>query len=150
MQNSPTVLLVDDDPNDIVFFRNAVEESPLRVRLQTVRDGYDAIEYLKGEGAFGNRAEYPLPGIVILDLHMPRVGGLEVARWIRSQSWLAGLPVVIFTGSDYLRSVIEAMESGADTYVVKDQDMNGLINLLQHMDLGWKPGQRNSSASLKT
>ena len=150
MRNLPTVLLVDDDPNDILLFQNAVEESSLRVQLQTVRDGYDAIEYLKGEGAFGNRAEYPLPGIVILDLHMPRVGGLAVLRWIRSQPSLAGLPVIVFTGSDYLRSVTEAMENGADTYVVKDQDTNGLIDLLQHMDLGWNPRSQNPGVPLQT
>ena len=150
MRNLPTVLLVDDDPNDILLFRNAIRKSPIRVRLQAVSDGNDAIEYLKGEGAFGDRTEYPLPGIVILDLHMPRVGGLAVVRWIRNQLWLTGLPVVVFTGSDYSRSVTEAMESGADTYVVKDQDTDGLIELLQHMDLGWKQGNQNAGASLKT
>lgn len=149
MRNLPTVLLVDDDPHDILLFRSAVEERPLEVQVQAVRDGYDAIEYLKGDGAFGNRAKYPLPGIVILDLHMPRVGGLAVLRWIRNQPSLEGLPVVVFTGSDYLCSVTEAMESGADTYVVKDQDTGGLIDLLQHMDLGWNQRNQNSGVAAK-
>ena len=100
MRNLPTVLLVDDDPDDILLFRNALRKSPVLVKLQVVCDGHDAIGYLKGEGAFANRAQYPLPGIVLLDLHMPRVGGLVVLRWIRKQTSLAGLPVVVFTGSD--------------------------------------------------
>jgi CheY-like chemotaxis protein len=138
MQHLPTVLLVDDDPNDTLLFRYAVGESGLDVQLRVVTDGHYAIQYLKGDGEFENRVEYPMPGIVLLDLHMPRLGGLAVLRWIRKQPRLAGLPVVVFTGSAHSASLREAMESGADTYVVKKHDSAELIYLLHQMDLRWQ------------
>ena len=137
MNHLPTVLLVEDNHTDALLFCLAVRKSPLRIQTQVVHDGHDAIRYLKGDGIFGNRKNYPLPGLVVLDLHMPGVCGLGVLRWIRKQRWLAGLPVVIFTGTDQERSVEEALESGADTYLLKGYDTEALLTLLQNADLNW-------------
>ena len=141
MNHQPTVLLVEDNHTDALLFCIAVKRSSLRVRTQVLNDGHDAIRYLRGEGVFGDRKVYPLPGLVVLDLHMPGVGGLAVLRWIRKQRWLVGLPVVVFTGTDYERSLGEAMESGADTYLLKGHDTEGLLTLLQNADLNWNDSQ---------
>jgi CheY-like chemotaxis protein len=137
MNHLPTVLLVEDNHTDAMLFCLAVKKSPLRVQTRVVHDGHDAVRYLKGDGIFGNRKNYPLPGLVVLDLHMPGLCGLGVLRWIRKQRWLAGLPVVIFTGTDQERSLEEALESGADTYLLKGHDTEGLLTLLQNADLNW-------------
>jgi CheY-like chemotaxis protein len=138
MKRIPTVLLVEDDKNDALLFRNALKQSPVSVKMQVVSDGKEALRYLNGEGPFGNRKSYPLPGMVVLDLHVPNMSGLAVLRWIRQQPFLAGVPVVVFTGSDEGQSLTEAMQSGADTYLLKGHEMEGLLQLLQHADLSWR------------
>jgi CheY-like chemotaxis protein len=138
MKRIPTVLLVEDNKNDALLFRNALKQSSVSARMQVVSDGNEALSYLNGGGTFGNRKAYPLPGMVILDLHIPKLSGLEVLRWIRQQPFLAGIPVVVFTGSDDGQSLAEAMQSGADTYLMKGNEMEGLLQLLQHADLSWK------------
>jgi CheY-like chemotaxis protein len=137
MKSTPTVLLVEDNPEDALLFRHALQNCRTEVQLKQVTDGHAALDYLKGEGAFTDRKAYPLPGLVILDLHIPGFGGLTLLRWIRKQRWLAGLPVVVFSGSDYGKSVAEAMESGADTYMVKGHECDDLVRLLENMDLNW-------------
>jgi DNA-binding response OmpR family regulator len=142
MKHWPTVLLVEDDPNDALLFQVALRENSIPVNLQQVSDGHAAVDYLKGENIFSDRKTYPLPGIVVLDLHMPGFGGLALLRWIRKQRWLNGLPVVVFSGSDYGNSVSEAMQSGADTYMVKGHDTDGLVRLLENADLNWAAATR--------
>ena len=141
MNHLPTVLLVEDNHTDALLFRLAVRKSAVRFQTQVVHDGHDAIRYLKGDSIFGNRRNYPLPGFVVLDLHMPGVCGLGVLRWIRKQPRLAGLPVVIFTGAEHHHSVEEALESGADTYLFKGNDTEGLLALLENANLNWNSSE---------
>ena len=148
MSHMPTVLLVEDNHTDALLFCLAVRKSSVRFQTQVMHDGHDAIRYLKGDGIFGNRKNYPLPGLVILDLHMPGVCGLGVLRWIRKQRWLAGLPVVIFTGTDQERSLEEALQSGADTYLLKGNDTAGLLALLENADLNWNDSEAEIEKSL--
>ena len=75
MPNEPTILLVDDDSNDVLLFRFALEKSPVNADLRVVHNGLEAVKYLSGYGVYGNRSEFPMPGIVLLDLHMPGVDG---------------------------------------------------------------------------
>jgi CheY-like chemotaxis protein len=147
MGDWPTLLLVEDNSDDIVLFRRALSKNSVRARMQVISDGHDAIRYLKGEGIYGNRKDYPLPGLVVLDLHIPGESGLAVLRWIRKQSWLAGLPVVVFTGTDHGQSIKEALQSGADTYLFKNHDTEGLLHLLQHANLNWTNTDRASGIS---
>ena len=143
--HKPTVLLVEDDPRDATLLTYALRESHAEVKLQHVIDGHAAVAYLKGEGEYSNRATHPLPGLVVLDLHMPGFGGLPVLRWIRKQPWLRGLPVVVFTGSDCGNNLDEAMASGADTYMVKGFDSDGLVHLLENANLKWRAGGQNGN-----
>lgn len=139
MKHLPTVLLVDDNPHDAVLFRFAVAERDLALQVRMAKDGREAIAYLSGEDCFADRAEFPLPGLVLLDLHMPGIDGLTVLRWIRKEPQLAGLPVIVLTGSDDYRSSSESLEKGADLYVVKDSAPTELMALLGQMNLGWTP-----------
>ncbi len=144
MNSEPTILLVDDDSNDVLLFRFALGKSPLEVDLRVAHSGLEAVKYLSGYGVFGNRAEFPMPGIVVLDLHMPGIDGLAVLRWIRRQRSLAGLPVVVFTGAECRRK--EAIDLGADIYIRKGEDTGELLALLQQINLNWqRPSQAVSA-----
>jgi CheY-like chemotaxis protein len=119
MSDAPLILLVEDDENDIFFLRRAWDKAGLALPLQIVRDGKEAMDYLAGEGKFGDRAQFPLPSLVFLDLKLPYVGGLDVLAWIRSQPDLKQLPVVILTSSSEDRDRKRAAELAARGYLVK-------------------------------
>lgn len=136
MNYSPTILLVDDDADDVLLFRYALGACSLPAELRVVRDGHDAVKYLSGYGVFGKRDQFPLPGIVILDLHMPRYDGYSVLRWIRRQPSMTGLPVVVFTGTK--EGAAKALEQGADIYLRKGADTGELLALLQQVNLDWQ------------
>ena len=137
MRKLPTVLLVEDNDDDVLLFCRGLKRRSIRARPQVIRDGREAIRYLQGEGRYVDRSAYPLPGVVILDLHLPGSSGLVILRWIRKQPTLAGLPVIVFTGTDGGCSIHEAMKNGADTYLLKGHDMDGLLHLLEQADLAW-------------
>ena len=137
MQNLPTILFVDDSADDVLLFRFALEQSPMEADLRVVHSGHEAVKYLSGYGAYGNRSEFPMPGIVLLDMHMPGFDGLSVLRWIRRQPALVKLPVAVFTGAD-LYGRAEAIANGADIYLRKGEDTGELLALLQQINFRWQ------------
>jgi CheY-like chemotaxis protein len=139
MNDEPTILLVDDNTNDILLFRFALGKSRFAADLRAVHSGLDAVKYLSGYGVYGNRAEFPMPGVVVLDLHMPGIDGIAVLRWIRRQRSLRDLPVVVFTGAECRRE--EALRYGADIYMRKGDDVAELLALLQQINLNWQRPQ---------
>src|SRR5207237_10670820 len=100
MPDQAVILLVEDRGDDVLLIQRAFKRASLNNPVQVVRDGEQAISYLAGEGIFRNRAEYPLPWLILLDLKMPRVDGFEVLKWIRSQPELRRLIVVVLTSSE--------------------------------------------------
>ena len=92
-----TVLLAEDDENDVVLIRRAAKRVHMLDRLMRVTDGDEAIEYLRGVGKYEDRRTYPFPGVLVLDHGMPRLSGLDVVCWLRSELGFEGLPVVIFS-----------------------------------------------------
>jgi two-component system response regulator len=117
----------------------------MQADLRVARDGHEAVKYLSGYGVFGDRTEFPMPGIVLLDLHMPGFDGLSVLRWIRRQPSLANLPVAVFTGSD-LYGRTEAIENGADIYLRKGEDTGELLALLQQINFRWQRSEETPCA----
>src|SRR5882762_9435300 len=93
------ILVAEDDANDRVLLTHALTRDSLPVRVLMVGDGEETINYLHGEGPFADRARYPMPDLLLLDLKMPRLNGLEVLRWLRSNDICHSLPVIIFSGS---------------------------------------------------
>ena len=120
------VLYADDDENDVFFMERAFELRRRREALRIVRNGRRAIEYLAGEGEFADRAQYPLPNFVVLDLKMPGRTGLEVLVWIRAQPALEALPVTLLTSSGQESDVEFCRHHGADGYLVKPTDATEL------------------------
>ena len=93
----PVILLIDDSEDDVLLLKHAFKAAGLTNPLQVVRDGVDAMSYLLGLGEFGNRETYALPNILVLDLNMPRLNGLELLAWLRTQPRLQHLMIVILT-----------------------------------------------------
>jgi two-component system response regulator len=134
--NKP-ILLVEDEDHDVLFLQIALESAEARNHLAVVRDGREAIAYLKGDGEFANRQDYPLPGLVLLDLRLPRVPGLEVLKWIRQQPAFATLPILICSSSDQESDVDSAYQLGANGYLVKPSRMADRLELVRRVKRYW-------------
>ena len=125
-----TILLVEDDENDVFFMRRALQKANLELPMQVVMDGESAIDYLEGKGHYGDRATHPLPAMVFLDLKLPYLHGFEVLGWIRKQPLLKGLPVIVLTSSPEDRDRQQAAELGARAYCVKPPTREMMLELL--------------------
>ena len=130
------ILLVEDDENDVFLFQRAMSKAGMIHPLQVARDGQEAINYLQGAGKFACRAEFPLPCLVLLDLRLPFVMGLEVLRWIRQQ--LRAAPIVIILSSSREEAdIAEAYSLGANAYLVKPAQTSELIEMVRVVSDFW-------------
>jgi CheY-like chemotaxis protein len=131
------ILLVEDREDDIVLVRKAFQKASLKNPLQVARSGEEAVAYLSGEGKYSNRAEYPLPVLVLLDLKMHGVDGFEVLTWVREQDGLRGLPVVVLTSSSDIRDVNRAYQLGANSFFVKEFDFQNAVGFADLLRRYW-------------
>ncbi len=132
-----TVLHVDDDPNDTELLRAAVRKAEVDFILHNVEDAEHAIAYLSGQGIYADRKRYHLPGLILLDLKMPRVTGFEVLKWIREHPGLAGIPVVVLSGSELQDDIHQAYASGANSYLVKPLGFEALVQMVKNIHTAW-------------
>ena len=130
MDENQTILLVDDSDDDLSLMRHAYRAAHFKASLQTVNNGEQAIAYLSGEGAFVDRAKFPLPTLMLLDLNMPKVNGFRVLSWVRSQPALKRLSVIVLTASARADDVEQAFDLGANSYLVKPSTMAALIAMI--------------------
>ncbi|MFN7137861.1 MAG: response regulator [Limisphaerales bacterium] len=131
------ILLVEDNDDHAYFIQHAFRQARLANPTFRVTNGDEAVEYLKGEGKYSNRCEYPLPSLILLDLKMPRRNGFEVLEWIRQQPGLKGLRVVVLTTSDEIRDVNRAYELGANSFLVKPVSVPDFMQLVQAVNSYW-------------
>lgn len=134
---TPPILLVEDGPDDIFFMQEAFMKLEHGGPVQVVTDGLQAVRYLEGKGDYADRARFPLPGLVLLDLKLPKLTGLEVLAWKRDRAELAGIPVLVLTSSAEHRDVQRAYELGAFSYHVKPVDFQRLIGLAADIRRFW-------------
>src|SRR5256885_7828807 len=113
------ILLVEDREEDEFLTRRALEQAKVRNPMYVVNSGQEAICYLEGRGKFGNRVEFPVPDLMLLDINMPNGDGFAVLRWVRSHPGLKALRVVMLTTSDESEDVDQAYLLGANSYIVK-------------------------------
>lgn len=135
--DAETILLIEDDDNDILLVRRALEKARLVNSLQVVSDGEEAVAYLSGAGKYADRRRYPLPALVLLDLKLPRRSGFEVLAWLRKQPGLKRTRVVVLTSSRNGTDVNRAYELGANSYLVKPVRFEDLVDLLKMVHLYW-------------
>ena len=137
MTGQPTVLLAEDDPDDVLLTQISFEKARLANPLQIVRDGEEALEYLGGEGKFANREKYPLPILLLLDLKMPKLNGFQVLEWLKSHPEIGHIPVAIMTSSAHDPDISRAYALGADSYLIKPPDAKALLALVQRLHAYW-------------
>ena len=128
--NSRTILLVDDNEDDVFIMQSVFQKLQIPNPIQTLTDGDDAIAYLNGDGRYSDRARYPLPTVVLLDLNMPRRNGFEVLAWIRAQPTMKNLTVYILSASMRQVDVEQALALGANWYLIKPSQLEGLMDLM--------------------
>src|SRR5947209_7299404 len=157
MSDQALFLIVEDNEDHVVLIRRAFSKSKVLNPIQVVRNGEDAIAYLRGVGPFSNRAEFPLPGVILLDLKMAGMDGFDVLRWIRSQPELRPIRVVVLTSSSEIRDVNLAYQLGANSFLVKPVDFEDFVRVTQALQGYWlwtdKAPEVNrpaKSASIKT
>jgi CheY-like chemotaxis protein len=136
MDNPPCapkrILYVEDEDADVWLMERAFQKEGMREWLYIARDGLEAISWLVGAGAYGDRIKYPLPDLVLLDMFLPKANGHEVLRWIRDQSALVTVPVIMYSGSDRESDVAEAYRLGANLFLSKPsgEDLGAVARFL--------------------
>ena len=130
------ILLVEDDARDLELTLVALERSQLANEVVVVRDGAQALDYLKREGGFADRAEGN-PAVVLLDLKLPKVNGLEVLQAVRSDPGLRSLPVVMLTSSQEETDVVRSYELGVNAYVVKPVEFRQFVAAIADLGVFW-------------
>ena len=130
------ILLVEDNPGDVALTRRALTKAKVLNELVVARDGVEALEYLFGTGNAGYSPN-PLPELILLDLNLPRVDGLEVLGKIRANPLTRLLPVVILTSSNEEKDLIVSYELGCNSYIRKPVDFNQFVEAVRQLGLYW-------------
>jgi CheY-like chemotaxis protein len=132
---SRIILLVEDNERDVVLTQRAFTQSKIANELHVVRDGAEALEYLLGPNA--GDAEHPQPALVLLDLKLPRVDGLEVLTRLRKDDRTRRLPVVVLTSSNEEQDILGSYNGGANSYIRKPVDFRQFLEAVSHLGLYW-------------
>lgn len=135
--NEFTVLLVEDDLNDIFLVKRAFKMARIQNPLQVVTDGEEVILYLRGQGKYCNRTAHPLPKLIVMDLKMPRRTGFEVLEYVKGDPLLRRIPVVIVSSSEDPADINRAYELGANAYMIKPVDFRAVEHLFQAITQYW-------------
>jgi len=131
MNKRNTILLADDSENDLTLMRAGFKMAACSLPLQEVRNGEEAIAYLKGEGSYCDRNFFPLPTVMLLDLNMPKKNGFEVLTWVRTQPGLKRLAIIVLTASMRSEDVDRAFDLGATSFLVKPSDLDDLAAMIR-------------------
>ena len=132
-----TILLAEDDENDVMLIRRAFSKSHVVNPIACVANGEEAVAYLAGEGRYADRTAHPLPFMMLLDLKLPRLSGHEVLKWLRGQNGLRRLPVVVLTSSREERDLVEGYRLGVNAFVVKPVDFQQFTESVRRIGCFW-------------
>jgi CheY-like chemotaxis protein len=132
-----TILMADDDIDDCRLTREALEEGRLANDLRFVQDGQEMLDYLRHEGKYSGGTNAPRPGIILLDLNMPRLDGREALSIMKADSDLRRIPVVVLTTSKADEDIVKSYDLGANSYIVKPVTFEALVDILQTLEKYW-------------
>jgi CheY-like chemotaxis protein len=133
MQSELNILVAEDDPNDAFFLKRAFEMADVTASIHFVSDGEEAINYLQQETPKTDEGVASVLNLIVLDIKMPRLGGLEVLQWVRRQAPFSRLPIVILSSSNLAEDVHLAYALGADLYEVKPNSPDEMVALAKRM-----------------
>ncbi len=128
------ILLVEDNPGDVDLILMAFKESRLNNSINTMSDGQEALDYVFKRGKYANRS---MPDIILLDINLPKVNGIEVLRLIKEDEIYRRIPVIILTTSDADRDIVEAYNQHANAYLNKPIDFNAFIDVVKSIESFW-------------
>ncbi|MBI4475124.1 MAG: response regulator [Acidobacteria bacterium] len=131
------ILLVEDNPNDVELTMRALQKQNLDSRVFVVKDGAEALEFMFGTGNFSKRRLEKMPKVVLLDLKLPKVDGIEVLRKIKANPATKNIPVVMLTSSQEDRDVAEAYRLGVNSYIVKPVDFSNFVHAVSELGVYW-------------
>jgi two-component system response regulator len=140
------ILLVEDNPDDELLTLRALEKSNILNKVVVTRDGTEALDYLFGTGAYAGRDTNTMPQVVLLDLKLPKMDGLEVLQQLREDERTAMLPVVILTSSNEEQDIVDSYRLGANSYIRKPVDFVQFTEAVRQLGLYWLVLNENSPA----
>ncbi len=132
-----SILLVEDNPDDVALIKRALQKNHIANKITVAGDGAEALDYLFAKGAYEGRNRKELPVVVLLDLKLPKISGLEVLEQIRAFETTNLLPVVILTSSDEERDMIESYKGGANSYIRKPVDFDRFTKAIKQLGIYW-------------
>lgn len=131
------ILIADDDPDDRLMAIDAFKENHLKNDIHFVEDGEDLMNYLRGKGKYADRSIHPLPGLILLDLNMPRKDGREALKEIKSDPELKRIPVIILTTSKAEEDIIKSYDLGVNCFITKPVTFQGLVEVTKVIGKYW-------------
>lgn len=134
---SKVILLIEDNISDIELTRRAFQKSHIANQLDVVEDGQEALDYLFNKGQYAGKPAKELPSLILLDLKLPKIDGLQVLQQIRANNLTSRLPVVILTTSSEEQDIAQSYDLGANSYIRKPVDFTQFIEAIQNLGLYW-------------
>ncbi len=136
-ENAVEILLVEDNPNDVELTLHAFKKNHISNRCHVVRDGAEALEFIFCTGAYADRSIQNTPRVILLDLKLPKVGGLEVLHRIKADPRIRATPVVVLTSSRKERDLVESYRLGVNSYIVKPVNFKNFTEAIQQIGFYW-------------
>lgn len=131
------ILLVEDNPDDIEITKRALKEANVINKLWVVRDGQDALDFLRHQGKYGDPSASPKPGLILLDINLPKISGLEVLKAIKKDPDLKNIPVVILTVSKRDEDIVKSYEGGCNSFIQKPVNFDNFVAVVKEVSLYW-------------
>jgi CheY-like chemotaxis protein len=136
-KNTIVILIADDDPEDRMLVKEALEESRLKNRMAFVENGEELLDYLKNRGKFTDKEAYPTPGLILLDLNMPKKDGREALKEIKSDPHLRIIPIVVLTTSKAEEDILKTYDLGVSSFITKPVTFSGLVDAMRTLSKYW-------------
>ena len=136
LKNTVNILLVEDNPDDVELTLHAIKRNRIANPVEVVRDGQEALDYLFYKGKYSN-STHSFPGIILLDLKLPKVDGIEILKEVKHDRRLKLIPVVVLTSSKEDRDVIESYDLGVNSYIRKPVDFDQFVETVKHIGFYW-------------
>lgn len=136
-RRSITIVIADDDPEDRMLAEDALKESRLVNDIRVVEDGEELLEYLQQRGRFADHESAPRPGLILLDLNMPRMDGREALQRIKNDPELRRIPVVILTTSKAEEDIYRSYDLGVNSFIIKPVTFESLVNIMRVLERYW-------------
>lgn len=131
------ILLVEDNPDDITIIERALKEAKVVNRLSIVRDGQEALDYLRHKGGDGNTGNFYKPGLILLDVNLPKLNGLELLKLIKEDEMLKMIPVVMLTVSQREEDIVRGYNFGCNSFIQKPVEFDRFVDVVRQIGLYW-------------